>query len=578
MTVGVYYWRVSTWDTYGVQGAWSAGRAIIVDRIKVNSLTADDTRRDIGTTVTISVQLVYEYDSGYITSGTFTLNGLTLSYSGSNGVWRATDSKNTVQAVTYNSVSGTEGTYSLTTVNMNSQSVTVIWDRIKTTWYGVSDGRCDVGSTQQVRVKLALEYDNTLLGSGDTVYINGTLASYDAANGWFYINYSLGTVGRRVFAVSSASQTSYGITTFTETQTLPSIIWDKVQFTLTVAKNRINVGDTAQISVSGKYAYDNSAFQGSYTLNDTLTKTTVGKWAFKISSMTDNAYGLTAFDSDVVEIIWDGLKISQYVVDLVNQKIYIKAEYAYDGQPIANGNVSYAGLYVLTNSTGWAVFNMSALPSVGWNSVAYPVSEPAYGLTYKAQNQTVAFHKLQIQPFTIRSNNYIGNPVWDDVNRKLTFTTSGTCIVKTGDWGQPLRVEVDGAVYTNWTYNSVSQEVSIFNLHSNVALIWQTQEGAVGGAPGGVSPAPAPAPTPSPPAEIPTIIPPTAPSLVNVGIVLIVAVVAGAFIYSQTGKAKTLDEAWRKRSKASAKTVSWKPSGKKSVSWKRKSRFRTLEE
>jgi hypothetical protein len=205
---------------------------------------------------------------------------------------------------------------------------------------------------------------------------------------------------------------------------------------------------------------------------------------------------------------------------------------------------------------------MSALPSVGWNGVAYPVSEPAYGLTYKAQNQTVAFHKLQIQPFTIRSCNFIGNPVWDDVNRKLTFTTSGTCIVKTGDWGQPLRVEVDGAVYTNWTYNSVSQEVSIFNLHSNVALIWQTQEGAVGGAPGGVSPTPTPTPTPSPPAEIPTAVPtpPLQLPLATVGIVLIVAVVSGAYVYSQAVKPKTVTDSWKRHKTSSSrqKNPTWR--------------------
>jgi hypothetical protein len=498
MTVGDYYWRVTTWDTYGgVQGAWSSGRNMKVDRIKVNSLTADDTRRDIGTTVTISVQLVYEYDSGYITSGTFTLNGLTLSYSGSNGVWRATDSKSTVQAVTYNSVSGTEGTYRLTTVNMNSQSVTVIWD--------------------------------------------------------------------------------------------------KVQFTLTVADDRINVGDSAQISVTARYAYDNTAFQGFYSFNDTLTKTTVGRWSFKVSSITDSLYGLTVFESTEVSVVWDGLKLSQYILDLQNQIVKVQTVYAYDNQPIANANVSYAGLYVLTNSTGWAVFDLSALPNVDWNSVAYPVSEPAYGLTYKAQNQTVAFHKLQIQPFTIRGNNFIGNAVWDDVNRKLSFTTSGTCIVKTGDWGQPLQVEVDGAVYTNWTYNSVSQEVSIFNLHSNVALIWQSQAGAPGGAPGGVSPTPTPAPAPTPPAEIPPAVPtpPLQLPLATVGIVLIVAVVSGAYVYSQAAKPKTVTDSWKRHKSSSSrqKNPTWrskanlsdrsvsqtwsqtKKSRESRLSWKKRERF-----
>jgi hypothetical protein len=101
---------------------------VIWDRVKVNSLTASKARLDVGATVTLSVQLIYEYDGAYISSGTFTLNGLALTYSGSNGVWTATDSKNTAQSVTYNSVAGTEGTYGLTAVNMNGKSVTVIWD------------------------------------------------------------------------------------------------------------------------------------------------------------------------------------------------------------------------------------------------------------------------------------------------------------------------------------------------------------------------------------------------------------------------------------------------------------------
>jgi hypothetical protein len=128
MTVDVYYWRVKTWDSQNYEGAWSSGRAIIVDRIKVNSLTADKTRLDPGATVMLSVQLVYEYDGAYITSGNFTLNGLSLTYSGANGVWNATDSKSTVQSVIYNNVTGTEGTYGLATVNMNGKSLTVIWD------------------------------------------------------------------------------------------------------------------------------------------------------------------------------------------------------------------------------------------------------------------------------------------------------------------------------------------------------------------------------------------------------------------------------------------------------------------
>jgi hypothetical protein len=355
---------------------------------------------------------------------------------------------------------------------------------------------------------------------------------------------------------------------------------------------QLQIGDSSFTTI-----YLDTGKVTSTSTNTTMTlpsNMTVGVYYWRVSTW-DTYGGVQGAWSAGRAIIVDGLKLSQYILDLQNQLVKVQTVYAYDNQPIANANVSYAGLYVLTNSTGWAVFNMSALPSVGWNSVAYPVSEPTYGLTYKAQNQTVAFQKLQVQPFTIRANNFIGSPVWDDVNRKLSFTTSGTCIVKTGDWGQPLQVEVDGAVYTNWTYNSISQEVSIFNLHSNVALIWQSQAGAPGGAPGGVSPTPAPAPAPTPPAEIPTAVPtpPLQLPLATVGIVLIVAVVSGAYVYSQAAKPKTVTDSWKRHKSSSSrqKNPTWrskanlsdrsvsqtwsqtKKSRESRLSWKKRERF-----
>ena len=208
-TVGLYYWRVKTWDSQDAEGAWSSGRTIIVDRIKVNSLTADDTRLDVGATVTLTVQLVYEYDNTAITSGSFTLNGLTLTHQGS-GTWTATDSKSTVQAITYDTVSGSVG--NLNTVNMNGKSVTVIWD---------------------------------------------------------------------------------------------------------------------------------------------------------------------------------GLNVSSYQIDMAEQKVYVKLIYASDGSVVNGGTVSLAGLQATTNSSGWAVFDMSVADDFAWNQTAYGVQDGQYGITFKALNQSL---------------------------------------------------------------------------------------------------------------------------------------------------------------------------------------------
>jgi hypothetical protein len=312
------------------------------------------------------------------------------------------------------------------------------------------------------------------------------------------------------------------------------------------------------------------------TLGSSSTRTTINSTAYQlswnislsvplswhvVSAVVFDSAGASGTSSAANLFITDGLKLTQYVLDLTSEVVYVQAVYVYDSQPIANANVSYAGLYASTNNTGWAAFNVSTLASVNWNSVSFGVSEPTYGLTYPAQNQTVAFHKLQVQPFTVRANNFIGNPVWDDVNRKLSFTTNGTCIVNVADWGQPLRVEVDGAVYTDWTYDSAKQEVTINNLASNVTLYWQQQPsgGAPGGSSGGVTPTPEETPvTP------PVYVPPEAVPLVNVGLIVIVVVVVGAYVYSQVTKPKTADRVW-KHYKSSSR--------RKSTTWRREKRF-----
>jgi len=304
-----------------------------------------------------------------------------------------------------------------------------------------------------------------------------------------------------------------------------------------------NKGSNTTIGADGSFSI---SFSG---------EATVGLYSYTVYSVTDE----NSVQNQTVNVVVDGLKLPQYILDLQNEIVYVQAMYAYDSQPVANANVSYAGLYALTNSTGWAEFNVSDLASVDWNSLSYSVSEPTYGLTYKAQNQTVAFHKLAAAPFSIRGNNEITTPNWDDVNRKLSFTTSGTCIVKVGDWGTPLRVEVDGTTYTDWTYDSAKQEVTISNLASNVALIWQTggAPGGVPGGPGGVTPTPGETPvTP------PVYVPPEAVPLVNVGLITIVAIVGGAYLYSQVSKPKTVKDKWKQKQKQS-----------RPVKWKKKSRF-----
>jgi hypothetical protein len=351
-----------------------------------------------------------------------------------------------------------------------------------------------------------------------------------------------------------------------------------------VTKSRIDVGSTAQISVAAKYAYDSSTFQGSYALNDTPTKSSVGKWTFRVGSMSDQLYGLTAFESNEVEVIWDTLKIDDVQVDLLNQKVRVKAVYAYDNAPVA-GLVNYLGLLAQTDAQGYAEFDLSRLSEVPFGGECYVQSDQAYGLMASTRG-TVAFCKVPVGPFSVRGDHVIGNASWNDVERKLKFTTKGTCVVFVGDYGQPLRVEVNGQIYTDWSYDYNRREVTIRNLASEVVLVWASSAPAVaggggggGGAVGVLPPPPTPTtpttPSAQPATTAPVVAPAPAVDLVNVGIGVIVAAVVGGYAYSQlkSSPRRRYREAWRKRLAESRATVRIARTKARKVRWTKRSRF-----
>ena len=103
--------------------------SVITDRFKIIHMSADDYRRNVGTSATISVTIHYEYDDRAVTTGYFTLNDLPLVHKGS-GIWQTTDNKTKVQDYTYNFIEGFGDTYGLNTINMNQQNITVIWDQL----------------------------------------------------------------------------------------------------------------------------------------------------------------------------------------------------------------------------------------------------------------------------------------------------------------------------------------------------------------------------------------------------------------------------------------------------------------
>lgn len=156
---------------------------LVVDRFKVMDMSVDSTRRDIETNGTINVLLHYEHDNTPVTTGFFMLNGVNLTHKGS-GVWQTTTSESVVKAITYDSITGSGDTYGLNTVNMNNQTVTIIWDLLDLKLEVSPDEWPYQGETISLNLAITRQYDNSPvtdfiinLTKDDIIWINDLTVS-----------------------------------------------------------------------------------------------------------------------------------------------------------------------------------------------------------------------------------------------------------------------------------------------------------------------------------------------------------------------------------------------------------------
>jgi len=175
----------------------------------------------------------------------------------------------------------------------------------------VTDARTSVSDQEHVRFHAKWTHDGSDVTEG-VLYVNGTS---HLVNGTGWISFPVGydAVGKRKWTVTGADCS--GITIYEQAVINPEIIWDKVRITLSIADDHINVGDSANVVRIATYQYDGTIFTGTLTLNDTLTKNSVGKYGYTVASISDSTYGITKFESNSVHCIFDKVTITLSVSD-----------------------------------------------------------------------------------------------------------------------------------------------------------------------------------------------------------------------------------------------------------------------
>jgi len=242
----------------------------------------------------------------------------------------------------------------------------------------VSDDRCDIGSNQTVGYHAKWAHN-------DSDAVNGLLYVEDEygaghrtelitdENGWVYFEEGHYEVGKKTWKVVGVDCNQ--VTLFNQTAPSPSIIWDRVSFQSNSEKLRLDVGtEETNILV---YEYDKTPFEGSVNFNDTF-KSEVGKYGYKIVSISDSLYGLSTFTSDEVSIIFDRVNIILMPEDLridVGQPISYSwtGEYEYDMLEF-KGTINVNDT-LATEATGRYPLEVNS------------ISDQEYGLTSFTQNE-----------------------------------------------------------------------------------------------------------------------------------------------------------------------------------------------
>lgn len=175
----------------------------------------------------------------------------------------------------------------------------------------VSDDRVDVG--EEVTVGFRLEWTDTgqPLSHG-TVYIDGDSESKLIwMDGWAIFTDTCDSPYIKEWTINYVSYNGFQYTVQLD-EDPPTCIFDEVEITLIPEYERVNIGEEPEMIVYAFYASNYETFTGTVYLNYTEGFDFIGRRGVKVISIDDPQYGINAFETNVVKIRWDRVKVDLY--------------------------------------------------------------------------------------------------------------------------------------------------------------------------------------------------------------------------------------------------------------------------
>ena len=280
----------------------------------------------------------------------------------------------------------------------------------------VTHGEVDVGEEVQVRITAELEYDNHVIGSGDTLFLSAAPDLYgssvwfeltwDAGNNWWEGNKTeSGNVNLWLFSAHShdANEATYGITAVNTNSISDWTIWDRIQLTnIYVSDGHVNANSNSTVWITCEMEYwlekggtewvrdfngDNMYLNGSLMTYDdedrwyidTLTYAS-GNRSFIVSSGFWNLWDITTLENATsVYICWDRVEVTA---------LSINRQWTVIGY---NVTMTWTADYEISSET-WS-------GTIAWNGTAgtrFPVESTAGNYTFSPTSATDAANGITV--------------------------------------------------------------------------------------------------------------------------------------------------------------------------------------
>ena len=439
-----YHVYINVADADGTdQDALDGDTTIVAgDRFKVNVATLafedPDGRVNVGTAGIFSCTVESELDGHVLGAGdSLVLTSYTFTYNGTYWVNSTTPAVPT--SVTINSLTSVnEATFGITVGNVNANSATGKWDRIRIDSLACVDTRIDISTEGLFYCTATLETDGHALGAGDSLTLTGHVFAWNVTSVRFeYKETNASATNTTINSFTSGNEANFGITigninTMTATEAWDRYKIDAASLTFSDLDGRTNVGVvevfscTAQsendghvlgsvgdtLTLSG-YAF---SYNGTYWVYSTSLAAPADLTINALTSVYEATYAIGAgnINGNSAVGIWDNLTVTniqpvQYLGS-GDYKYEAQLKYGYDLALISGGYVDLAypnGTIVgqvSSNATGWVTFIVGQLNSTSGTFTLYGENETSYSITYPGANQTFTIYLWTLTPQDVSGN------------------------------------------------------------------------------------------------------------------------------------------------------------------------------